>query len=91
MMQDSQGIVGCEFDGISNSDLRYQTTRSIDTELEKALFQCILGVAIAIVTSRQDYKIDASVDVHQLTPNTHMYWIPGSMMLNAVSGIAPIS
>ena len=39
----------------------------------------------------QDYKIDTSVDVHQLTPNTHMYWIPGNMMLNAISGIAPIS
>ena len=91
MMQDSQGIVGCEFDGISNSDLRYQTTRSIDTERREALFHCTPGLTIAVITSMQNYKIDASLDAHQHAPNAHMYWIPGDMMLNATSGIAPIS
>ena len=46
---------------------------------------------IGAITSMQDYKINASIDVHQQTPNAHMYWIPGNMMLNAISGIAPIS
>ena len=39
----------------------------------------------------QDYKIDTSIDAHQHVPNAHMYWIPSNMMLNAISGIAPIS
>ena len=39
----------------------------------------------------QDYKIDTSIDAHQHVLNAHMYWIPGNMMLNAISGIAPIS
>ena len=90
-MQNSQEIVGFEFDGISNSDLQYQTTRSIDTERRKELFHCTPGLTITVITSMQDYKIDASLDAHQHAPNAHMYWIPGNMMLNAISGIAPIS
>lgn len=58
---------------------------------EKALFHGALGVTIAAITSMQDYKTDAPLDAHQHAPNAHMYWIPGNMMLNAISGIAPIS
>ena len=91
MMQNSQGTVGGEFDGVSFSVQRYQTTRSASTELKKAHIHRTPGVTIGAITSMQDYKIDASIDVHQQTPNAHMYWIPGNMMLNAISGIAPIS
>ena len=48
-------------------------------------------VTITIMTSMQNYKIDASLDAHHHASNAHMYWIPGNMMLNAISGIAPIS
>ena len=43
------------------------------------------------ITSMQDYKTDTPLDAHQHAPNAHLYWIPGNMMLNAISGIAPIS
>ena len=91
MMQSSQGIVVGEFDSVSNSDQRNQITRSVGTERRKALFHCTSGVTIAPINSMQDYKIDTPFDVHQLTPNANMYWIPGNIMLNAISGIAPIS
>ena len=55
------------------------------------LFHCTQGLTIAVINSVQDYKIGVSIDVRQHTPNAHMYWIPGDMMLNAISGIAPIS
>jgi hypothetical protein len=48
-------------------------------------------MTIGAIASMQDYKIDAPLDAHQHAPNAHMYWIPGNMMLNAISGIAPIS
>ena len=49
------------------------------------------GLTIAFFNTTQDYKIDASIDARRQTPNAHMYWIPGGMMLNAISGIAPKS
>ena len=65
--------------------------RGVAPELAKTLFHGALGVTIAAITSMQDYKFDAPLDAHQDAPNTYMYWIPGNMMLNAISGIAPIS
>ena len=65
--------------------------RGVAPELAKTFFHRALGVTIAAITSMQDYKIAVSLDAHQRAPNAHMYWIPGDMMLNAISGIAPIS
>ena len=84
-------MVGGEFVRVSNSDSRYQTKRSVGTGRRKALFHCTPGLTIAVINSTQDYKIDASIEAHQHAPNAHMYWIPDNMMLNAISGIAPIS
>lgn len=84
-------MVGGEFVSVSNSGQRYPTRDRRLHRLSKALSYCPPGLTIAIINSVQDYKINASIDVHQQTPNTHMYWIPGNMMLNAISGIAPIS
>lgn len=91
MMQNSQGNVGREFGSVTNSDQRNQTTRRVDTERRKALFHSPRRLTIAVIKSAQDYKIDAAIDVHQHVPHAHMYWIPGDIMLNAISGIAPIS
>jgi len=76
---------------VSTADQQYQTTRSVGTERRKAHFHSTPGLTIAFINSVQDYKIDVSLDVHQHAPNAYMYWIPGNMMLNAISGIAPIS
>ena len=65
--------------------------RSVGIERRKSLFHCTPGLTIAVINSAQDYKIDTSIDAHQHVPNAHMYWIPSNMMLNAISGIAPIS
>ncbi|MGR3512257.1 MAG: hypothetical protein ACU0GG_05790 [Paracoccaceae bacterium] len=65
--------------------------RGVAPQLAKTLLHCTPGVTIAVISSMQDYKIDAPIDAHQHAPNAHMYWIPGNMMLNAISGIAPIS
>lgn len=91
MMINSQEIVGSVFDAVSGPDHLYQTTRSVGTEPRKAFCHCTPEVTITVIHSMQDYKIDAPLDAHQDAPNVHMYWIPGNMMLNAISGIAPIS
>ena len=65
--------------------------KGVAPELANTLFLGTPGAAIAAITSMQDYKIESSLDAHRHAPDAHMYWIPGNMMLNATSGIAPIS
>ncbi len=90
-MQYSQEPVGSAFKVVSNSDRDVRQFEDAGTEPREALFHCTPGVTIPLINSMQDYKIDASFDVHQHALNAHMYWIPGNMMLNTISGIAPIS
>ena len=77
-----------QFQGLT-TDIKQR--RGVAPELAKKLFHRTAGVTIATITSMQDYKIDAPFDAHQHAPSAHLYWIPGNMMLNAISGIAPIS
>jgi len=91
MIWSSQEIVGSAFDGFRAPGSEIRQNRDVGTQLRKALFHCTPGVTITVISSIQNYKIDASLDVHQHAPNAHMYWIPRNMMLNALSGIAPIS
>lgn len=65
--------------------------RNVRNELKKTLVLGAREVMIAVINIAQDYKINGLRDTRQHTPNARMYWIPGDMMLNAISGIAPIS